>query len=100
MRGVVTLIIWALVLTVVLCSFAAAQLAAADVHFAALGTWLTAMWQNFWSARLLSELFNILLSLPVGAWLFGLVYGAARTARPATAPLFIKHWPLTSACPG
>ena len=71
-----------LVLTAVLCSFAVAQLAAADVHFAALGTWLTAMWQNFWSARLLSELFNILLSLPVGAWLFGLVYGAARRDGP------------------
>ena len=71
-----------LVLTVTLCSFAAAQLAAADVHFAALGTWLTAVWQNFWSDRLLSELFNILLSLPVGAWLFGLVSGAARRDAP------------------
>lgn len=80
-----------LVLTAVLCSFAAAQLAAADVHFAALGTWLTAMWQNFWSARLLSELFNILLSLPVGAWLFGLVYGAARRdGPPCDGPAFYK----------
>ena len=80
-----------LVLTAVLCSFAVAQLAAADVHFAALGTWLTAMWQNFWSARLLSELFNILLSLPVGAWLFGLVYGAARRdGPPCDGPVFYK----------
>jgi len=80
-----------LVLTAVLCSFAVAQLAAADVHFAALGTWLTAMWQNFWSARLLSELFNILLSLPVGAWLFGLVYGAARRdGPPCDGPTFYK----------
>ena len=80
-----------LVLTAVLCSFAAAQLAAADVHFAALGTWLTAMWQNFWSARLLSELFNVLLSLPVGAWLFGLVYGAARRdGPPCDGPAFYK----------
>ena len=80
-----------LVLTAVLCSFAVAQLAAADVHFAALGTWLTAMWQNFWSARLLSELFNILLSLPVGAWLFGLVYGAARRdGPPCDGPAFYK----------
>lgn len=80
-----------LVLTAVLCSFAATQLAAADVHFAALGTWLTAMWQNFWSARLLSELFNILLSLPVGAWLFGLVYGAARrNGPPCDGPAFYK----------
>ena len=80
-----------LVLTAVLCSFAAAQLAAADVHFAALGIWLPALWQNFWSARLLSELFNILLSLPVGAWLFGLVYGAARRdGPPCDGPAFYK----------
>ena len=81
-----------LVLTAVLCSFAVAQLAAADVHFAALGTWLTAMWQNFWSARLLSELFNIPLSLPVGAWLFGLVSTAPPAGRPALRrpPAFYK----------
>ena len=49
------------------------------------------MWQNFWSARLLSELFNILLSLPVGAWLFGLVYGAARRdGPPCDGPAFYK----------
>ena len=49
------------------------------------------MWQNFWSARLLSELFNILLSLPVGAWLFGLVYGAARRdGPPCDGPDFYK----------
>ncbi len=80
-----------LVLTAALCSFAAAQLAAADVHFAALGTWITAMWQNFWSDRLLSELLYIVFSLPVGAWLFGLVSGAAwRGMPPCDAPSFYK----------
>lgn len=80
-----------LVLTVALCSFAAAQLAAADVHFAALGTWLTSLWQNFWSYRLFSELLYLVLSLPVGTWLFGLVSGAARRdAPPCDGPAFYK----------
>lgn len=80
-----------LLLTLALCSFAAAQLAAADVHFAALGTRIAALLQNLWSGRLLSQLFYIVLSLPVGAWLFGLVSGAARRGTPpCSGPDFYK----------
>ena len=80
-----------LVLTVVLCSVAAGQLAAADAHFAALGTRLAALWKDLLTDRLMELAFYFVLSLPVGAWLFGLVSGAARReAPPCDAPAFYK----------
>ena len=80
-----------LVLTVVLCSIAAGQLAAADAHFAALGTRLAALWKDLLTDRLMEFAFYFVLSLPVGAWLFGLVSGAARRgAPPCDAPAFYK----------
>ena len=79
------------VLTVVLCSIAAGQLAAADAHFAALGSRLAALWDGLFTDRLVDFAFYFALSLPVGAWLFGLVSGAARRgAPPCDAPTFYK----------
>lgn len=61
------------------CLYAGAQLAAADPNFAALGSRLTA-WLNALGGRVeLGEfLVYLILSLPVGAWLFGLVAGGLR----------------------
>ena len=80
-----------LMLTVALCSIAAGQLAAADAHFAALGTRLAALWKDLLTDRLMEFAFYFVLSLPVGAWLFGLVSGAARRgAPPCDALAFYK----------
>ena len=80
-----------LAVTLGLCLFAGAQLAAADAYFSALVRGFARWWENLFSYRLLSTLLYILLSLPVGAWLFGLVSGAAhREAPPCTAADFYK----------
>lgn len=80
--------------TAVVCAVAWGQLAAASSAFAALGQglgrWLAQLFESgFWP--------RLLLSLPVGAWLFGLLYSALRPAperlndaaklRRAVAPL-------------
>ena len=72
-----------LALTLILCGTAWGLLAAADANFAALGRRLT----NWWSSLLnntdfVDTLMCFLLSLPVGAWLYGLVYGSLRREQP------------------
>lgn len=78
-------------LTLLLCAIAWGQLSAADTHFAAIGRRFFAMWEQLFTGRLLSVLVYAVLSLPVGAWLFGLVSGAAkREAPPCPADTFYK----------
>ena len=58
-----------------------------DTAFGAfIGRWLR--WPQLSDrqfARLVGDIFTLLLSLPVGAWLFGLVGGALRRTRPPLA---------------
>lgn len=69
--------------TALLCAVAWGLLAAADPHFAALGKgwtdWLNSLLN---SEKLVSYVVYFLLSLPVGAWLYGLVAGALRRETP------------------
>lgn len=69
--------------TLALCAVAWQLLAAVDTHFAALGRALT-RWLTGWldSPSLLQTLLTVLLSLPVGAWLYGLVAGSLRRTGP------------------
>lgn len=99
-------------LALALCLWAWSQLAAADANFAALGERLLG-WLRWPDWRWLpDELSYIVLSIPVGAWLFGLVGGCLRrqelplaaTAfwqklKPAqTLPALTVHWVLGSLC--
>lgn len=79
--------------TLGLCALAWGQLAAADPHFAALGGRLTHwLGELLGRGRLLEDLAAFLLSLPVGAWLFGLVLGALdREAPPCPADRFFAR---------
>lgn len=76
---------------VLLCAFAWSQLAAVDDNFAALGRYLSG-W--LWEIRLpwetlMSWAVYFILSLPVGAWLFGLAAGGLdRREAPITAKRF------------
>lgn len=77
-----------LALALLLAWFAAGQLAAADAHFAALvrGVLDPLRWR--WD---LDATLALVLSLPVGAWLFGLVGGALRRdAPPLTEAAFYR----------
>lgn len=71
------------VITMLLCAMAGGLLCAADANFAALGRRI-----GRWAALLLDahsfgeNLLVFLLSLPVGAWLYGLVAGALRRSEP------------------
>lgn len=73
-----------LLLALALGGYALAELSAADAAFGDfIGRWLR--WpqlsqRQFW--RLLEQGVYLLLSLPVGAWLFGLAGGALRRSRP------------------
>ena len=82
LRGLVTAVV-----TLALCGMAWGLLAAADANFAALGQhaadWWNALLNN---VKIVDTMMYILLSLPVGAWLYGLVGGSLRReAPPATA---------------
>lgn len=72
--------------TLALCAVAWQLLAAADAHFAALGhrltRWLAGRLTGWLKGELLARVFTVLLSLPVGAWLFGLVAGSLRRNGP------------------
>ena len=73
--------------TLALCGVAWGLLAAADANFAALGQQVSDWWSRLLNnVRFIDRLMYILLSLPVGAWLYGLVGGSLRRkAPPATA---------------
>ena len=74
-------------MTLALCGVAWGLLAAADANFAALGQQVSDWWSRLLNnVRFIDRLMYILLSLPVGAWLYGLVGGSLRRkAPPATA---------------
>lgn len=77
-------------LTLLLCGTAWQLLAAADANFAALGRgldrWLGELLNNY---QFVNTLAYFLLSLPVGAWLYGLVAGSLhREAPPCTGDRF------------
>ena len=73
--------------TLLLCGAAWSLLAAADANFAALGQSVADWWSNLLdNVKFVDTLMCILLSLPVGAWLFGLVFGSLqRSTPPVTA---------------
>ena len=80
LRGVITAGV-----TLVLCSVAWGLLAAADANFAALGQHVADWWNALLNnVKLVDQLMCFLLSLPVGAWLYGLVGGALRRDEPPT----------------
>lgn len=72
-------------LTLALCGTAWGLLAAADANFAALGQSVADWWNSLLNnIKFIDTLMYILLSLPVGAWLYGLVFGALRRTEPPT----------------
>ncbi|WP_455502137.1 DUF4153 domain-containing protein, partial [Gemmiger sp.] len=72
-------------LTLALCAVAWGLLAAADANFAALGKRVSDWWDSlFDNVRLVDTGMYLLLSLPVGAWLYGLVFGSLRRTEPPT----------------
>lgn len=73
--------------TLLLCGTAWSLLAAADASFAALGQSVADWWSSLLdNVKFVDTLMCILLSLPVGAWLFGLVFGSLqRSTPPVTA---------------
>ena len=71
--------------TLALCGVAWGLLAAADANFAALGQQVSDWWNRLLNnVRFIDQLMYILPSLPVGAWLYGLVFGALRRTEPPT----------------
>ena len=71
--------------TLALCGVAWGLLAAADANFAALGQQVSDWWSRLLNnVRFIDQLMYILLSLPVGAWLYGLVGGSLRREAPPT----------------
>ena len=61
------------------------MLAAADANFAALGQSVADWWNSLLNnIKYIDTLMYIILSLPVGAWLYGLVFGALRRTEPPT----------------
>ncbi len=69
-------------LACLLCAVAWGQLAAADEHFARLGDTLFAWLDRLPRWRFGPNLLYFILSLPVGAWLYGLAAGGLRRERP------------------
>ena len=83
-RKVLHLIVTAVV-TLALCGVAWGLLAAADANFAALGQQVSDWWSRLLNnMRFIDQLMYILPSLPVGAWLYGLVGGSLRRKAPPT----------------
>ena len=71
-----------------LCGVAWGLLAAADANFAALGQQVSDWWSRLLNnVRFIDQLMYILPSLPVGAWLYGLVGGSLRREAPPTTAL-------------
>ena len=68
-----------------LCGVAWGLLAAVDANFAALGQQVSDWWSRLLNnVRFIDQLMYVLLSLPVGAWLYGLVGGSLRRKAPPT----------------
>lgn len=73
------------VLTLAVCGAAWGLLSAADANFAALGQGVADWWNDLLNnVRFADTTMYFVLSLPVGAWLYGLVFGALRRTEPPT----------------
>ena len=73
------------VLTLAVCGAAWGLLSAADANFAALGQGVADWWNHLLNnVRFVDTAMYFVLSLPVGAWLYGLVFGALRRTEPPT----------------
>lgn len=73
------------VLTLAVCGAAWGLLSAADANFAALGQGVADWWNTLLNnVRFADTAMYFVLSLPVGAWLYGLVFGALRRTEPPT----------------
>lgn len=83
-----------LVLALLLGGYALGELSAADAGFGALvGRWLR--WPRLDDRtlmRLFEQAFYLALSLPVGAWLFGLAGGGLRRKAPPVAEAQVYAW--------
>ena len=86
--------------TLALCGVAWGLLAAADANFAALGQQVSDWWGRLLNnVRFIDQLMYILYSLPVGAWLYGLVGGSLRRkAPPTTAQQCAACWKTAALC--
>lgn len=85
LRGVGTAL-----LTLVLCAVAWGLLAAADANFAALGQRVSDWWNDLLNnIKFVDTMMYLLFSLPVGAWLYGLVGGSLRRETP---PVTAAQW--------
>ncbi len=87
----IPIFVFSAALALLLLVYAWQQLAAADENFAALGKTLLGWWR--WPAWHISEdiLVRVILSIPVGAWLFGLIGGCLkRELPPVTGEHFYK----------
>lgn len=82
-------VVFSVVLALLLCGVAWGQLAAADPHFAALGDRFLKLF-DFNIDELV--VIKLVLSLPVGAWLFGLVGGAMRRNVPPHTEAGFYRW--------
>ncbi len=82
LRQTAVVLLTALV-TLLLCGTAWQLLSAADANFAALGRQVNGWLNRFFDGQRFLEFFlYFLLSLPVGAWLYGLVAGSLRRETP------------------
>ena len=82
--GTALIAVFSVLAAVAVCLVAWGELSAVDAHFAAIGgdfrEWLDrTLWNNQF---FVNNLVYFLLSLPVGAWLFGLVAGCLRRSAP------------------
>lgn len=71
-----------LLLTLTVFAFAWSQLSAADRHLGELTAWVS----GWFHVREENFIFWFLFSLPVGAWLYGLLSGALRRQQPPVTP--------------
>lgn len=97
--GTVILTAGALLAALLLFTASAGLLISADAGFAAL----MSGFESLFRFRLDDDaLFTLLISLPIGAYLFGLIAGSAGRMKPAFAggvKPFIRAWPCCAGCP-
>lgn len=96
--GTVILTAGALLAALLLFTASAGLLISADAGFAAL----MSGFESLFRFRLDDDaLFTLLISLPIGAYLFGLIAGSAGRMKPAFAggvKPFIRAWPCCAGC--
>lgn len=83
-------IVISVLVTICISLFAWAQLSAADANFAGIAGSLSGLLQNWMQKLNADTVIRLILSIPVGAWLFGLVAGSLK--RNGTAPITEKQF--------